>query len=318
MPNITRVIELPWPLSGNQVLGWYSRTRRAFVVGNHADKTLVPVQPGARPTVLVKRADPYAQKTHACDDQLDPADYDDLARSGRDGFQFLPRERYDSAFAGRKYGSCCPVDQAVSSGLAQQLPVLHAASGAIVSFADKRITLHADTPGLEKIGEIKTRGVMTEAMLAAPRSDHVYYADSTGDFVQVPVSRTSIGPAKKLFRFENIITTIRAAEDGPHLFVGGGGLVAAVAPVDDRVVFLARKQVACRSISVLNDQWLLVNQGMHGFTLFDVSRGELRADLTQKPPAAIDQLIASPGGQHVLAITKMPVSLAVYTIYLGD
>lgn len=318
MPTITRTAELPWPLAGNQVLAWYSRTRRAFVVGNHADKVLIPVQPGARPAPLVQRQDPYAQKAHAYDDQLAPADYDDLARAGRDGFQFLPRNRYDSAFAGRRFGSCCPVDQALSSGLAQQLPVLHPATGAIVSFADRRITLHADTPGLEKIGEVRTRGVMTEAMLAAPRSGHVYYADNTGDFVQVPLSPTTIGPARKLAKFDQVITTIRAADDGPHLFVGGGGLVAAVVPVDEGLEFLARAETACRSIAVLNDQWLLVNRGMHGFTLFDVSAGTLRADLAQKPPAPIDQLIPSPGGQHVLAITKGPVSLAVYTIYLGD
>jgi hypothetical protein len=138
MPKITRAFELAWPLAGNQVLGWYSRSRRAFVVGNHADKMLIPVDPRTPPAVLVKRSDPYAPKAHAYDDLLDPADYDDLARRGRDGFQFLPRERYDAAFAGRTWGSCCPIDQALTSGLTQDLPVLHPASGAIVSFANKR------------------------------------------------------------------------------------------------------------------------------------------------------------------------------------
>lgn len=318
MPTITKSSQLNWPLGGNVALGWYSRTRRAFIVGNHADKMLVPTYPGMPPSMLVKREDSYAQKTHAYDDALEPADYDDLARRGRDGFQFLPRERYDSAYAGRKWGSCCPIDQAIASGLTQEIPVLHPASGAIVSFANKRISLHADTPGLEKIGEVKTRGTLTDAMLAAPRSEFIYYADHTGDLVQVPVSRSTIGPKQKLFTYERNISAIRAAEDGPHLFIGGNGLIAAAVPIDGSLEFLARTEAPCRSLEVLNDQWLLVNQGMHGFTLYEVSNRTLCVDLNEKPPAAVDQLIVSPGGQHVLAITKMPVSLIVYSIHLGD
>ena len=43
--GITKVRELPWPLPGNQRLAWYSQARRGFVVGNHADKMLVPNDP---------------------------------------------------------------------------------------------------------------------------------------------------------------------------------------------------------------------------------------------------------------------------------
>lgn len=319
MPTITRMKELPWPLAGSQRLAWYSRTRSGFVIGNHADKMLVPNDPNVQPSVVAKHSDAYSNKTHAYDELLPQTDYDEQVESGRDGFRFLSRQQYGQAFAGRAWGSTCPVDQAMvtAANLTQEIPVLHSATGSIVSFGNKKITLHAPTPRLEKIGELKARGSIV-ALLAAPRSGFIFYATHAGDLVQVPISAEQIGKQKKLATFERNVTSIRAAIDGPHLFVGGMGLLATVLAGDNDYQVLAKQEISCRAIEVLNDQWLLVNQGMHGFSLFDVEGGKLRSETSQKPSAPVDQLVCSARGQHLLAIHQPPGGLGLYKINLGD
>jgi hypothetical protein len=316
MRKITHLSTVAWPLPGNQRLAWYSAARRAFVLGNHADKCLLSTDADATISPLVKWADAYAVKTTAYDDQLSSADYYELAAQGLGGFQFLAKEQYDRAFGSSPWGSVCPVDQALISGLTNQLPVLHPATGAIVSFGDKRITLHSLTAaGLSKTGEVKPpSGQAIADMLAGPGRAFLYYITNKGDVMAVAVTREKIGPQRKWLSLQKPGACIRASADGSRFFIGGMGLLVLTTGGEKPGEIIARQEVPCRGIKVLDDGWLLVNQGMHGFTLFEAANDQLRADASQKTPEPADRLIASPDGLQVLCLTQPPGPVSLYEI----
>jgi hypothetical protein len=209
------------------------------------------------------------------------------------------------------------VDQALASGLTNRLPVLHVASGAIVSFASKRITLHAaGASGLEQLSEVKSREPIT-ALLGAPNAPVIFYGTNAGNVFRVAIGATKIGPQKKIGSFERNVNSIRASTDGTQLFVGGMGFLATFALADGTCVLVSKREISCRSIEVITDQWLLLNQGMHGFTLYDTSAAQLRSDTVQKLPSAIDRLVCSADSKQVLALTQTPLSLGLYSIDLA-
>jgi len=311
MPLIHEVKSVPWPLAGNQRLAWYSNSRSAFVIGNHADKCVL-MHDTFTIAPLVKRADSYAPKAHAYDDQLSPADEDGLRQQGIDGFQPLTRDQYDVIYAGQKFGSTCPVDQALISGLSNGLPVLHPGSGAIVSFATKRVTLHALGDSLKKVGEAKTPDPIT-SVCAGP--DAIYLGTNHGDLFAVPISRDAIGKATKRGAHERVVNSIRT--HGDRLFVGGMGYVASYSIGDGAPKLLAKQDLSCRGISILNDRWLLLNQGMHGLRLCEVSNNQIRGDVSLKLTAPVDRVICGPQGRFVLAIGTPPAGISVCSIQIG-
>jgi hypothetical protein len=313
MPSIVRVKDLSWPLGGNLRLAWHSTARRAFIIGNHADKWLLPVDPAAPATVLVKCLDPHAPKTTNYDPQLSQADYDELAAQGIDGLQILARPQYDQGIGAKPWGSMCQLDHALIFGLTNQLPVLHRGTGAIVSFADKGITLHALAPNVTQVVEVKppASNAIT-AVLGASGSGFLYYGTNYGEVFAVAISPEQLGPQRKLGSFGNVVQGIRATIDAGHLFIGGMGYLARLGAEDGDII--VKQQVPCRAIAVLNESWLLVNQGLHGFMLCDVSDGQLRPDVSQKTPVPVDRLISSSDGRYVLALTKPPGTVSLYEI----
>lgn len=314
MSRIVCVQEMPWPLVGNQRLAWYSPARRAFIIGNHADKHLLPARPGAATSPLVQRADAYAMRTTAYDDQLPAPVADELALVGLDGFEFLTRGQYDRAYPGKKWGSTGPIDQALTSGLNSELAVLHPGSGAVVSVRDRRLNLYAlAESGLTPLGELKTRAPLT-AVWAAPPQQVLYYGTNASDLVTVPVTPKQLGPQKKLTAFERNVNAIRSSKGGEHLFAGGMGYLAKLTVTGSSCTTLAKSSVPCRSLEVLSDHWLLVNGGLHGLSLYDISGDGLRADATHKPASAVDRVICSTDGRWVLAVYAPPAGMGLYEV----
>jgi len=306
--------QFPWSLTGNQRLAWYSPARAAFVIGNHADKCILAANGSAAPMPLVTRADGYAQKTSAYDDQLPPADFEEVRKYGVDGFQLLTAVQYDAAFAGEKWGSVCPVDQALISGLTCKVPVLHPTSGAIVSMADKKLVLHSlEAKTFATVAEAKLRGPMT-AIQAAPSQPVIYYGTNAGDVYSVAVLPDKLGPQKKVGAFGRVVNSIRHTTDGQHLIVGGMGFVAMLSLAGKAPEIVAKLDTSCRSIHVLNDRWLLLNQGMHGLTLCEMSNGQLRLDTTHKPTDAVDRIVCSTEGTKALLLFQPPAGMALYDI----
>ncbi len=314
MAQISKRQELEWPLPGNQRLAWHSPSRRGFVIGNHADKSLVTIEPpGVLP--LITRADAYAQKNKAYDDQLSPADYGELRTTGLDGFQFLTREQYDAVFPSETWGSTCPVDQALVSGLTGQVPVAMPC-GAVVSITDRKITLHDLSAGpIATVADAKLRGPLT-AVVAHPSQPVIFYGTNAGDIYSLAVTAGKLGPQKKVAAMGRVVNALRITLDGHRLIAGGMGFVAIFALGGKLPKLTAKLDVSCRSIHVLNDRWLLLNQGMHGLKLCEISDRPLRLDAACQPSTAVDRVICSADGSTALVLFQPPAGIELFDLRL--
>lgn len=303
MPKITQIAAAAWPFSTKMLsrLAWHSTALGAFIVGTFGDKALFSINDPTNPQPLVKRADPYEVR-HTAYDELLPADvYAELAATGLDGFQFLSREEYGRAFGNEPWGSTSPVDQALISGLTNKLPVRHPGTGSILGFADKKGVSYKLSPqGLEQVAEAKAKsGQALTALLAV--ADGVYYGTNQGDVMFLPVMAQGFGKQQKVLSFRQPVHSLRT--DGARLFVGRLGGVAVVARQDGELRVGAERQTACRSLALVADRWLLLNQGLHGLALLDTAGEKLKSVAEHKLEGdAADILVASSDGVHALAL----------------
>jgi hypothetical protein len=69
---------------------------------------------------------------------------------------------------------------------------------------------------------------------------------------------------------------------------------------------VAKLERSCGGFVLLRQRWLLVNQGLHGMTIFDTANHQLRAVATQKTPDPAERLWVSDDTRYVLALRGRP------------
>ena len=318
--RVSRGASLPWPFDRYFRVAWYSQWRRSFVVGNAANRWAYPVDRPSDPVVIVQREQRHVMRYKMYDPLLPESDYEELAARGMDGFKFLSREQYDEASPDSPRGSLCPMDVALASGLSagkHPLPVQHPVGGAILRMEDKRICLmHLSRQGLEEASAVRVRGghVYAISFAAHPTEPILYYGTNHGHLVSVPVGGDRFGRQGKLAQLERLVSSIRVNSVGDRLYVGGLGQVMVIGFKDAKHEILVDAEIACGGLELFSDRWLLVNQGLHGFKIFDVSDDRLREEASAKAPSPIDLLVASPDGSHLLTIDKPPEHMSLHQV----
>ena len=65
---------------------------------------------------------------------------------------------------------------------------------------------------------------------------------------------------------------------------------------------IAEQTLPCRELALIEDRWLVVNQGLHGLAIYDTVDDRLDAVAQHKPAVAIETLTPSVDGKFLLTI----------------
>lgn len=315
MTKINQIATIPWPFRIPGIgFGWYSPSRQVFVAGNEDDKQIYPVSHPDRSISLIHHDPPYQMRYKAYDEALSDQDYDELGEI--DGFRFLSKSQYDLFYPDKPWGSICPLDQALASGLMNGLAVLHPYSQAILSFAYKSICLYQITDGRpEKLAVIKvgSRQNVT-ALCAHPGLPILYYGTSEGEVFELPVTSSELGKQKRKYKFERVVGSIQVLSDGRQVIIGGLGFLAQFSMHNQELSEICRVQLACRSTKVIKDQVLIVNQGINGLSIFNINPDGLELKASTRTSNPVDHLLVSPDGIYILAISKPLKTMSFYQV----
>jgi hypothetical protein len=146
---------------------------------------------------------------------------------------------------------------------------------------------------------------------AHPTEPILYYGTNYGHLVSVPVPGDGFGRQGKLVQLERLVGSIRVNSVGNRLYIGGLGQMMIIGFKHGKPEVLHDAEIACGGPELFCGRWLLVNQGLHAFKIFDVSDDRLREEASAHLPFPIDLLVASPDGSHLLAIDKPPEHMSL-------
>ncbi len=315
MTKINHIATIQWPFRIPGIgFGWFSQSRQAFVAGNEDDKWIFPVSHPDRSISLIHHDPPYQIRYKAYDAALADQDYDELGEI--DGFRFLSKSQYDLFYPDKPWGSICPLDQALASGLMNDLTVLHPYSQAILSFAYKSICLYQITNARgEKLAvkKVGSRQNIT-ALCAHPGLSILYYGTSEGEVFELSVTSSELGKQIRKYRFERVVGSIQVLQNGRQVIIGGLGFLTQFSMQNQELSEICRVQLACRSTKVIRDQVLIVNQGINGFSIFNINPDGLELAASTRTSNPVGHLLVSPDGIYMLAISKPLQTLSFYQV----
>jgi hypothetical protein len=220
-----------------------------------------------------------------CNLPLPPDLYEECSEMGWRGFRLLTREQYARAADGDllrtlvfnpDYGTYFE----------------HPATGAIVALRSGSVELLRDTGAtFQTLAKTKTRGRAVLALAAHPAEPLIAYGDNNGDFHLHEVGPDGFGKARKLAGKGRKASALEFLDGGETLLLGGLGYLSVYGREGNTYALRHEVTPAVRGFAWAEmARTVVVNQGMHGLSLYRLVDGRLEPCGSYKPPQPIDVL----------------------------
>jgi hypothetical protein len=194
------------------------------------------------------------------------------------------------------------------------VPMRHTPSGAILGFQSNAMQLFTrEGDALKPIDKTKPRGKAALCFAAHPSESLLVYGDNYGTFTAHRFDAGAFGKASKIAEKERKASQVEFIDNGQTLLIGGMGYLATYAYDGNKFSPLHEVSTSVRDFIVASDsQTIVVNQGLHGVSLYrhDASGFSKQADV--KPAEPVQFAVASKDLKH-LAITHQ--NLPNVTVY---
>jgi hypothetical protein len=275
---------------------WFAPTLGRFIALDEKQAFALDTAGEASPEALPA---PETGLAGVCNLPLPPDLFLECAEVGWRGFRFLTAEQYARAGDGDllrtlvfnpDYGTYFE----------------HPATGAIIALRGGSLELLRDTgTAFESVAKTKTRGRAALAFAAHPTEPLIAYGDNNGDFHLHEVGADGFGKARKLASKGRKASALEFIDGGETLLIGGFGYLGVYGR--EGAIYALRHEVtpAVRSFVWMEmDRVVVVNQGMHGISLYRLEDGRLEPCGSYKPPRPIDVLAAAIDLGSIAALEK--------------
>jgi hypothetical protein len=296
---------------------WYSEQTRSFIVGDERTAFAIPVSAPATPVPL--QADvsqnAAAPNAHPCNLPIPPSLYEEFAQEPWHGFRFLDRSAYDAArdAAGHSIGDLL---RTLVFGPDYEHYVFHPAGGAFLSLRSGSIGLLTRTPtGFEGLDKTRTKGRAALAFCAHPTEMLLAYGDNYGTFHAHRFDTTKFGKATKIVAKERKASRVEFTRTGTMLTIGGMGYLATYAYAAGKFTPKHEVSISVRDFVWLDDERILVNQGLHGLSAYRYDdAGGFTKLAAVKPEGTVQQVSVSKCRGFLAATDQESLSVRVYAI----
>lgn len=263
---------------------WYAPTQARFIALD--ERRAFALATGGAPPEAV--APPEGGASGVCNLPLPSDLYAECAEVGWRGFRFLTQEQYARAEDGDllrtlvfnpDYGTY----------------LQHPATGAILSLRGGSIALMHDTvAAFENVAKTKTRGRAALAFAAHPTESLIAYGDNNGDFHLHEFGADGFGKARKLAGKGRKASALEFLDGGETLLLGGLGYLSVYGREGNTYALRHEVTPAVRTFAwVEMARTVVVNQGMHGLSLYRLEGGRLEPCGSYKPAQPIDVMAAA-------------------------
>ena len=269
---------------------WYSGRTDSFVAGDETRSFSLPVSDPARPAPL--DAGPGTARP-PCNLPVPAALYEEFAAQDRRGLRFLPAAAYEGTSG---EGTAGDVLRTIVFGPNYGTYVLHPASGAVLSLRAGSLQLLRRSPeGFTPVGRARTRGRAALAFAAHPEEPLIAYGDNYGGFFAQEFSAGGFGKTRGIGAHGRKAGALEFIDSGRGLLVGGTGYLSAYAYESGEFSKRHEVSAAVRDFAwVPHERALVVNQGMHGVSLYRLGEtGFTPCGAVTCGAAAVDTLAVS-------------------------
>ena len=268
---------------------WYSGRTDSFVAGDETRSFSLPVSDPARPAPL--DAGPGTARP-PCNLPVPAALYEEFAAQDRRGLRFLPAAAYEGTSGEGTSGEGTSGEGTSGEGTAGEgtsgegtagdvlrtivfgpnygTYVLHPASGAVLSLRAGSLQLLQQSPeGFTPVGQARTRGRAALAFAAHPEEPLIAYGDNYGGFFAQEFSAGGFGKTRQIDARGHKAGALEFIDSGRGLLIGGTGYLSAYAYESGKFSKRHEVSAAVRDFAwVPHERALVVNQGMHGVSLY--------------------------------------------------
>jgi|GEM_PF-3496097 len=212
------------------------------------------------------------------DDRLTDSVYDET-RQLATGFRLLPKEDYQRMEASDLYKK------------ASTLPLLYEAHhGTWIAFAGKKISVIKWEEGhASEYAIMKTKGKDPICRALHPQQNLIVYGTNHGELFAQPFDQNGFGKTIKISELPNTCYQIAFSGDGKRLFVGGLGYIKMFEYDSKSFTEMASISSALRSFELV-ENYLVLNKGMHGIDVIEVS-DKLQRIGSMDLPFSIDKML---------------------------
>jgi hypothetical protein len=282
---------------------WYSSRTGSFVVGDAARSLSLPVSDPTHPVSL----DGGPRVARPCNLPVPAVLYEEFAAQDWRGFRFLSAAAYERAATEPAIPPVGDLLRTIVFGPDYGTYVLHPASGAVFSLrAGSLQLLRHSSEGFTPVGQTRTRGKAALAFAAHPKEPLIVYGDNFGEFFAQQFSADGFGKTRKIDAQGRKASTLEFIDSGHALVIGGTGYLCVYAYAGGKFT----KQHEMSSVAVRNFNWvpekrvLVLNQGIHGVSLYQVDEPGFTPCGTVKYGWAVDTLAVSQDLRAIAMLEK--------------
>lgn len=283
---------------------WYSNRTNAVITGDKKAAYSVSVE---KPTITT-RVELGAALKSAFNLPISNALADEFLSQPWHGFRFLDRAAYE--------GFDADILRTLVFGPSYNVPMLHKPSGAIIGFKSNAMQLFArEGNTLKPLDKTKPRGKQALCFAGHPSESLIVYGDNYGTFTAHRFTPIEFGKASKIAEKERKASQAEFIDDGKKLLIGGMGYLMAFAYDGKKFSPLHEVSIPVRDFIVASDgQTLIVNQGLHGVSIYREDESGFTKQAEVKPPDPIQFAVVS-NDMNYLAVTHNGAArVTIYSI----